>query len=74
LTFYLGGSSRSSASLHVARTVCRRLERSLAKLDAESIDPAVFPYINRLSDFLFVAARVAAKADDATEIVYQKKT
>src|SRR5262245_60134236 len=54
------GGTLAAAQLHLARTICRRAERwavSLAR--EESINPQVIPYLNRLSDFLFVAARVA---------------
>ncbi len=58
--FVLPGGTRTAAALHVARTVCRRAERRAVALSAEvEIDPAVLAYLNRLSDFLFVAARVA---------------
>lgn len=72
--FILPGGSRTSAALHVARTVCRRLERCLARIPPDYLDASVFPYVNRLSDFLFVAARMAAQIDGATETIYQKKT
>ncbi len=58
--FVLPGGTRTAASLHLARCVCRRAERRVVALAAEaSVDPAVLAYLNRLSDFLFVAARVA---------------
>jgi cob(I)alamin adenosyltransferase len=58
--FVLPGGTRTAAALHVARTVCRRAERHVVSLAAEvEIDPVVLAYLNRLSDFLFVAARVA---------------
>lgn len=57
-TFILPGGSRASSVLHLARTVCRRAERALASLHrAEPQRPQVLQYINRLSDYLFVAAR-----------------
>lgn len=57
--FILPGGSRSSAALHLARTVCRRAERRMIDLnEAEKLADQLIPYINRLSDLLFVAARV----------------
>ena len=58
--FVLPGGTRTAAALHVARTVCRRAERRAVALAAEvEIDAAALAYLNRLSDFLFVAARIA---------------
>jgi cob(I)alamin adenosyltransferase len=58
--FVLPGGTRTAAALHVARTVCRRAERRAVALAAEvEVTPAVLQYLNRLSDFLFVAARLA---------------
>lgn len=59
-SFVLPGGAAAAAALHLARTVCRRAERemvSLAALDNEPVSPAALKYINRLSDFLFVASR-----------------
>ena len=59
-SFVLPGGSAAAADLHLARTVCRRAERVIAELKdkpGESVTPAVLKYVNRLSDFLFVAAR-----------------
>jgi cob(I)alamin adenosyltransferase len=56
--FVLPGGSPGAAQLHVARTVCRRAERKATGLARdEQIGPAVLPYLNRLSDLLFVMAR-----------------
>jgi cob(I)alamin adenosyltransferase len=56
--FILPGGSRAAALTHVARAVCRRAERTLATLGAiESLPPQALPYVNRLSDLLFVLAR-----------------
>ncbi len=58
-TFILPGGSAAGAILHIARTVCRRAERAVAALaDAETIQPDAQRYLNRLSDWLFVLARV----------------
>ncbi|MDQ8730613.1 cob(I)yrinic acid a,c-diamide adenosyltransferase [Bradyrhizobium sp. LHD-71] len=59
-SFVLPGGHAGAAYLHVARTVCRRAERLMAELTAradEQVNPAALKYMNRLSDFLFVAAR-----------------
>jgi cob(I)alamin adenosyltransferase len=61
-SFILPGGSAAAAYLHLARTVCRRAERLIAELSDrpdESVTPEVLKYVNRLSDFLFVAARHA---------------
>ena len=56
--FLLPGGSPGAAQLHVARTVCRRAEREATTLARdEAIGPTVLPYLNRLSDALFVMAR-----------------
>ena len=59
-SFVLPGGTPAAAALHVARTVSRRAERimvELAALPNEPVSPAALKYINRLSDFLFVASR-----------------
>jgi len=61
-SFILPGGSAAAAYLHLARTVCRRAKRLIAELNdkpEESVTPEVLKYVNRLSDFLFVAARHA---------------
>lgn len=59
-SFVLPGGSAASAWLHLARTVCRRAERAVVSLGhAEKVNPQVVIYLNRLSDLLFVLARVA---------------
>lgn len=74
--FILPGGGLAAAHLHVARTVCRRAERSVAALARDGHVPrAVAVYLNRLSDYLFVAARAAAAATPgAVEAVYKKGT
>ena len=59
-SFILPGGSALAAQLHVARTICRRAERLIAELSAtpgEAVSAPALAYANRLSDFLFVAAR-----------------
>jgi cob(I)alamin adenosyltransferase len=61
-SFVLPGGFAAAAYLHLARTVCRRAERLIAELrdrEGESVTPEVLKYVNRLSDYLFVAARYA---------------
>jgi cob(I)alamin adenosyltransferase len=61
-SFVLPGGSAAAAYLHLARTVCRRAERLIAELidrPGESVSAEVLKYVNRLSDFLFVASRYA---------------
>lgn len=57
-TFIAQGGSPAGAQLHLARTVCRRAERRVAELGREeNVRPEISAYLNRLSDYLFVAAR-----------------
>ncbi len=59
-SFVLPGGSELAARLHHARTVARRAERAMTALaEAEPVNPAALAFINRLSDYFFVAARVA---------------
>ena len=66
-SFILPGGSEAAARVHVARATSRRAERAMVALaNAEPVNPAALAYINRLSDYLFVAARAinfAAKTD-----------
>ena len=59
-SFVLPGGSPAAAYLHLARTVCRRAERIMVELNdqpGEDVSPDALKYVNRLSDFLFVASR-----------------
>ena len=61
-SFVLPGGTAAAAALHLARTVCRRAERlavALSEKPGEAVSPAALKYLNRLSDFLFVASRHA---------------
>jgi cob(I)alamin adenosyltransferase len=69
--FILAGGSNAGAALHLARTVCRRAARAMVALQASNgatVDPALIVYVNRLSDLLFVMARVANLRGDTPEI------
>ncbi|HYN87050.1 MAG TPA: cob(I)yrinic acid a,c-diamide adenosyltransferase [Ardenticatenaceae bacterium] len=68
-TFILPGGSKAAAYLHLARTVCRRAERRVVGLEhLEEITPAVRIYLNRLSDLLFVWARLANQRAGVSDI------
>ncbi len=61
-SFVLPGGGFVAAYLHLARTICRRAERLIVRVrDTESIGDAVLPYVNRLSDALFVMSRHASR-------------
>ena len=71
-SFILPGGSALSAHLHVARTVCRRAERLIAELatkEGEKVSAPALAYANRLSDFLFVAAR-RANGNGAADVLW----
>lgn len=71
-SFILPGGSAASAALHLARTVSRRAERlmvALAKIEGEVVSPEALQYINRLSDFLFVASR-AVNDNGAKDVLW----
>ena len=62
-SFVLPGGTEAAARLHVARTTCRRAERDALVAEGETgVNPLVLAYLNRLSDFLFIAARAANAA------------
>ena len=71
--FILPGGGPAAAACHVARTVCRRAERrcwSLAR--AEPVGAEVLKYLNRLSDLLFVLARVLARSESGGDVLWQR--
>lgn len=71
--FILPGGSRSGAQCHLARTICRRAERRLVHMHRLSPQrPEVLRYLNRLSDLLFVLARVLNR-EAGQEVVYWQK-
>jgi cob(I)alamin adenosyltransferase len=70
--FILPGGTPSAAHLHLARTVCRRAERVVVSLAAvEPINEHVLPYLNRLADWFFVAARVANTRAGVADVPWQ---
>jgi cob(I)alamin adenosyltransferase len=71
-SFVLPGGTPVAAALHLSRTVCRRAERLVVELAArpdENVSSAALKYLNRLSDFLFVASRVA-NDDGARDVLW----
>lgn len=71
--FILPGGSPGAAALHLARTVCRRAERAVVALHAvEPVDPEVLRYLNRLSDLLFVFARLENRRAGCLDVTWSK--
>ena len=69
--FILAGGGHGGALLHVARTVCRRAERRVVSLSEKiEVHPNVIVYLNRLSDFLFVIARLVNHREGKQEILW----
>ena len=69
--FILPGGSRAASLAHVGRTVCRRAERSIVALGrVDRVNSAPRQYVNRLSDLLFVFARVLNRADGGSDVLW----
>ena len=72
--FILPGGGPAAAACHLARTIARRAERRVFTLsEQEDVRPEVMRYLNRLSDLLFVAARVVARAEKGTEVLWNRE-
>ena len=70
--FILPGGTRAAAQAHVCRTVCRRAERSIVRLGwEEPLYDSPRQYVNRLSDLLFVLARVLNRADGGSDVLWK---
>ena len=70
--FILPAGGLATSTTHLARTVCRRAERRATTLAREQeVNPAAISYLNRLSDLLFVIARVLARFENGTEVLWQ---
>ena len=71
--FILPGGSRAAALAHLARTVCRRAERALVTLSkSQPLPPSMLQYVNRLSDLLFVLARVLNRHTGRSDVSWQQ--
>ena len=71
--FILPGGSRAAAICHIARTVCRRAERAVVALGrGETVRPSLRQYLNRLSDLLFVLARVLNRLNGGSDVLWQQ--
>ena len=71
--FILPGGSRAAALAHVCRTVCRRAERSIVALgNEETLNPQPRQYVNRLSDLMFVLARVLNRYAGGSDVLWEK--
>jgi len=74
-TFIVPGGCEQAARLHVARTIVRRAERAVVALAAAEDVPAfVLPWLNRLSDLLFVAARLANQAGGIEDVPWKPRS
>lgn len=74
--FILPGGDACTAHFHLARTVCRRAERTLIALDRRGSKPVssvALAYLNRLSDLLFVAGRLSARREGGKEVLWQSR-
>lgn len=72
--FILPAGGRATAHCHLARTICRRAERRVHTLSkSEAVNPRSIAYLNRLSDLLFVIARVLARFENGEEVLWEPK-
>ncbi len=70
--FILPAGGKATSVCHLARTVCRRAERRVVTLTKdETVSPHALSYLNRLSDLLFVIARVLARSENGSEVLWQ---
>lgn len=71
--FILAGGSELAARLHLCRTVCRRAERAVMRhCEAQSANPEILVYLNRLGDLLFVLARAANYRADVSDVYWDQ--
>lgn len=71
--FILPGGGQAAAACHLARTIVRRAERRVASLaESDTVRPEVLRYLNRLSDLLFVVARVLSRVENGQEVLWKR--
>ncbi|MCZ6560354.1 MAG: cob(I)yrinic acid a,c-diamide adenosyltransferase [Gammaproteobacteria bacterium] len=72
--FILPGGGTAASACHLARTICRRAERRVVSLSAmeKNVRPEAIRYLNRLSDLLFVIARVLARHEQGSEVLWDR--
>lgn len=74
-SFILPGGTPGSAALHMARCVCRRAERAIVTLDRlEPTNPQILGYVNRLSDYLFMLARLVNYYAGVADVVWSRRS
>lgn len=70
--FILPGGSELAAQIHIARSICRQVERQMVALSKKQhLDPVIIQYLNRLSDLFFVLARFINKQENIKEIIWK---
>ncbi|MFZ5535597.1 MAG: cob(I)yrinic acid a,c-diamide adenosyltransferase [Patescibacteria group bacterium] len=70
--FILPGGTKLASEIHLARAVCRRVERQLVSLgQKQTVDPKIYVYLNRLSDLLFMLARFINHTAGVVEVTWQ---
>lgn len=73
-SFILPGGHPNSSWCHLARCVCRRCERLVSHLsESASVSDLILPYLNRLSDYLFVLSRFTLKKRNSTEVLWKPR-
>lgn len=73
--FILPGSNAANAYAHVCRVICRRAERKIVALNLQhSLDPIILKFINRLSDWFFVLARIFCLKENSEEILWTPRS
>lgn len=70
--FILPGGCRPNSMAHVCRTVCRRAERAIYRIDDSAIDTSLLVYVNRLSDYFFLLSRKLSFINNKEEILWEK--